>query len=103
MAVTFSDLHTEEGLKSLNEFLSGKTYISRLHQLLKKMMMILTSLVMKQKRIRRQQRKERLLRSPPRRKKELRLRWYDRSKLDILMGKARSADQSPDASTSTEE
>ncbi|GAU21652.1 hypothetical protein TSUD_251360 [Trifolium subterraneum] len=28
MAVTFSDLHTEEGLKSLNEFLSGKTYIS---------------------------------------------------------------------------
>jgi len=28
MAVTFSDLHTECGLKSLNEFLSGKTYIS---------------------------------------------------------------------------
>nr|ACJ86003.1 unknown [Medicago truncatula] len=28
MAVTFSDLHTEEGLKSLNEFLSGKKYIS---------------------------------------------------------------------------
>ncbi|KAL5101567.1 hypothetical protein RYX36_005894 [Vicia faba] len=28
MAVTFSDLHTEEGLKSLNDFLSGKTYIS---------------------------------------------------------------------------
>ncbi|XP_028778708.1 elongation factor 1-beta 2 [Neltuma alba] len=28
MAVTFSDLRTESGLKSLNEFLSGKTYIS---------------------------------------------------------------------------
>ncbi|XP_058773956.1 elongation factor 1-beta 2-like isoform X2 [Vicia villosa] len=28
MAVTFSYLHTEEGLKSLNDFLSGKTYIS---------------------------------------------------------------------------
>ncbi|OIW16276.1 hypothetical protein TanjilG_18991 [Lupinus angustifolius] len=28
MAVTFSDLHTESGLKSLDEFLSGKTYIS---------------------------------------------------------------------------
>ncbi|PKA46509.1 Elongation factor 1-beta 1 [Apostasia shenzhenica] len=29
MAISFSDLHTETGLKSLNEFLSGKTYISR--------------------------------------------------------------------------
>ncbi|KAA8544519.1 hypothetical protein F0562_022531 [Nyssa sinensis] len=28
MAVTFTDLHTESGLKSLDEFLSGKTYIS---------------------------------------------------------------------------
>ncbi|KAI3738128.1 hypothetical protein L2E82_28147 [Cichorium intybus] len=28
MAVTFSDLHTEAGLKSLEAFLSGKTYIS---------------------------------------------------------------------------
>ncbi|XP_054797802.1 elongation factor 1-beta 2-like [Prosopis cineraria] len=28
MAVTLSGLHTESGLKSLNEFLSGKTYIS---------------------------------------------------------------------------
>ncbi|KAI4308251.1 hypothetical protein L6164_031345 [Bauhinia variegata] len=28
MAVTFSDLHTESGLKSLDHFLSGKTYIS---------------------------------------------------------------------------
>ncbi|XP_004491207.1 elongation factor 1-beta [Cicer arietinum] len=28
MAVTFSDLHTQEGLKSLDDFLSGKTYIS---------------------------------------------------------------------------
>ncbi|KAL8204980.1 hypothetical protein R6Q57_010603 [Mikania cordata] len=28
MAVTFSDLHTEAGLKSLETFLSGKTYIS---------------------------------------------------------------------------
>ncbi|XP_021901140.1 elongation factor 1-beta 2 [Carica papaya] len=28
MAVTFSDLHTESGVKSLDEFLSGKTYIS---------------------------------------------------------------------------
>ncbi|CAL5190416.1 unnamed protein product [Lathyrus oleraceus] len=28
MAVTFSDLHTEQGIKSLDEFLSGKTYIS---------------------------------------------------------------------------
>ncbi|XP_061344688.1 elongation factor 1-beta 1 isoform X2 [Gastrolobium bilobum] len=28
MAITFSDLHTEGGLKSLDEFLSGKTYIS---------------------------------------------------------------------------
>ncbi|KAI5673489.1 hypothetical protein M9H77_13853 [Catharanthus roseus] len=28
MAVTFSDLHTEAGLKALNEYLSGKTYIS---------------------------------------------------------------------------
>ncbi|KAJ1432108.1 Translation elongation factor EF1B, beta/delta chain, conserved site [Sesbania bispinosa] len=28
MAITFSDLHTESGLKSLDEFLSGKTYIS---------------------------------------------------------------------------
>jgi elongation factor 1-beta len=28
MAVTFSDLHTESGLKSLNEFLVGKSYIS---------------------------------------------------------------------------
>ncbi|XP_027341704.1 elongation factor 1-beta 2-like isoform X2 [Abrus precatorius] len=28
MAVVFSNLHTESGLKSLNDFLSGKTYIS---------------------------------------------------------------------------
>ncbi|XP_039145931.1 elongation factor 1-beta-like [Dioscorea cayenensis subsp. rotundata] len=28
MAITFSDLHTEAGLKSLEEFLSGKNYIS---------------------------------------------------------------------------
>ncbi|XP_059431242.1 elongation factor 1-beta-like [Corylus avellana] len=28
MAVTFSDLHTESGLKCLDEFLSGKAYIS---------------------------------------------------------------------------
>ncbi|XP_042515133.1 elongation factor 1-beta 2-like [Macadamia integrifolia] len=28
MAVSFSDLHTEAGLKSLEEYLSGKTYIS---------------------------------------------------------------------------
>ncbi|KAI3982354.1 hypothetical protein MKX01_037887 [Papaver californicum] len=28
MVVTFSDLHTEAGLKSLEEYLSGKTYIS---------------------------------------------------------------------------
>lgn len=28
MAITFSDLHTDSGLKSLDEFLSGKTYIS---------------------------------------------------------------------------
>ncbi|KAL3828668.1 hypothetical protein ACJIZ3_017470 [Penstemon smallii] len=28
MAVTFSDLHTESGLKALNEYLSGKSYIS---------------------------------------------------------------------------
>ena len=28
MAVTFSDLHIESGLKCLNEFLSAKTYIS---------------------------------------------------------------------------
>ncbi|GLT66938.1 hypothetical protein SLA2020_392780 [Shorea laevis] len=28
MAITFSDLHTEAGLKSLDEFLAGKTYIS---------------------------------------------------------------------------
>ncbi|KAF3326209.1 Elongation factor 1-beta [Carex littledalei] len=28
MAVVFTDLHTESGLKSLEEFLSGKTYIS---------------------------------------------------------------------------
>ncbi|GFZ13046.1 translation elongation factor EF1B/ribosomal protein S6 family protein [Actinidia rufa] len=28
MAITFSDLHTESGLKSLDEFLSGKTYVS---------------------------------------------------------------------------
>ncbi|KAJ0810845.1 putative translation elongation factor EF1B/ribosomal protein S6 [Helianthus annuus] len=28
MAVTFSDLHTESGLKSLETFLSGKSYIS---------------------------------------------------------------------------
>ncbi|KAK3001406.1 hypothetical protein RJ639_020662 [Escallonia herrerae] len=28
MAVTFANLHTELGLKSLNEFLSGKAYIS---------------------------------------------------------------------------
>ncbi|KAK9159940.1 hypothetical protein Syun_006281 [Stephania yunnanensis] len=28
MAVTFTDLHTESGLKSIIEFLSGKSYIS---------------------------------------------------------------------------
>ncbi|KAG8471556.1 hypothetical protein CXB51_036904 [Gossypium anomalum] len=28
MAITFSDLHTESGLKSLNDFLTGKSYIS---------------------------------------------------------------------------
>ena len=28
MAITFSDLHTESGLKSLDEFLSGKSYVS---------------------------------------------------------------------------
>ncbi|KAI3461187.1 hypothetical protein Pfo_017850 [Paulownia fortunei] len=28
MAVTFSDLHTESGLKALDDFLSGKSYIS---------------------------------------------------------------------------
>ncbi|GLT81813.1 hypothetical protein SLE2022_002440 [Rubroshorea leprosula] len=28
MAITFYDLHTEAGLKSLDEFVSGKTYIS---------------------------------------------------------------------------
>ncbi|KAJ0020107.1 elongation factor 1-beta 2-like [Pistacia vera] len=28
MAITFSDLHTESGLKSLDDYLSGKTYIS---------------------------------------------------------------------------
>lgn len=28
MAVTFSDLHTEAGIKALNEYLSGKSYIS---------------------------------------------------------------------------
>ncbi|OVA13826.1 Translation elongation factor EF1B [Macleaya cordata] len=28
MAISFSDLHTESGLKSLEEYLSGKTYIS---------------------------------------------------------------------------
>ncbi|KAE9598385.1 hypothetical protein Lal_00027166 [Lupinus albus] len=28
MAITFSNLHTESGLKSLDDFLSGKTYIS---------------------------------------------------------------------------
>ncbi|CAL9133506.1 unnamed protein product, partial [Musa acuminata var. zebrina] len=28
MAISFSDLHTEAGLKALEEFLSGKTYIS---------------------------------------------------------------------------
>ena len=28
MAVTFSNLHTESGLKALNDFLSGKSYIS---------------------------------------------------------------------------
>ncbi|KAJ4840613.1 hypothetical protein Tsubulata_020915 [Turnera subulata] len=28
MAITFTDLHTESGLKSLEEFLAGKTYIS---------------------------------------------------------------------------
>ncbi|WRX33405.1 Translation elongation factor EF1B [Theobroma cacao] len=28
MAITFSDLHTESGLKSLNDYLSGKSYIS---------------------------------------------------------------------------
>ncbi|KAI4305872.1 hypothetical protein L6164_029207 [Bauhinia variegata] len=31
MAVTFSNLHTKSGLKSLDEFLSGKTYISGDH------------------------------------------------------------------------
>ncbi|CAN8252339.1 unnamed protein product [Cochlearia groenlandica] len=31
MAVTFSDLHTEEGVKSVEEHLSGKTYISGDH------------------------------------------------------------------------
>ncbi|KAK9273169.1 hypothetical protein L1049_017976 [Liquidambar formosana] len=31
MAITFSDLHTESGLKSLDEFLSGKSYISGDH------------------------------------------------------------------------
>jgi len=31
MAVTFSDLHTEAGVKSLNEFLTGKSYISGDH------------------------------------------------------------------------
>lgn len=31
MAITFSDLHTEAGLKSLDEFLSGKAYISGGH------------------------------------------------------------------------
>ncbi|XVE59819.1 hypothetical protein DITRI_Ditri05aG0077500 [Diplodiscus trichospermus] len=29
MAITFSDLHTESGLKSLDDFLSGKSYIAR--------------------------------------------------------------------------
>lgn len=28
MAITFSDLHTESGLKSLDQYLSGKSYIS---------------------------------------------------------------------------
>ncbi|WCJ24265.1 Elongation factor 1-beta 1 [Euphorbia peplus] len=28
MAITFSDLHTEAGVKSLDEFLAGKSYIS---------------------------------------------------------------------------
>ncbi|XP_022756105.1 elongation factor 1-beta-like [Durio zibethinus] len=28
MAITFSDLHTESGLKSLDDFLSGKSYVS---------------------------------------------------------------------------
>ncbi|CAA2982605.1 elongation factor 1-beta 2-like [Olea europaea subsp. europaea] len=28
MAVVFSDLHTESGLKALNDFLSGKSYVS---------------------------------------------------------------------------
>ncbi|KAK7831493.1 udp-arabinopyranose mutase 1 [Quercus suber] len=28
MSITFSDLHTESGLKSLDEFLSGKSYVS---------------------------------------------------------------------------
>ena len=28
MAITFTDLHTESGLKSLNDFLAGKSYIS---------------------------------------------------------------------------
>ncbi|XP_065879231.1 elongation factor 1-beta 2-like [Euphorbia lathyris] len=28
MAITFSDLHTESGIKSLDEFLAGKSYIS---------------------------------------------------------------------------
>ncbi|KAF2572506.1 hypothetical protein F2Q70_00005811 [Brassica cretica] len=28
MAVTFSDLHTEQGVKSVEEHLAGKTYIS---------------------------------------------------------------------------
>ncbi|KAL0437148.1 UNVERIFIED_CONTAM: Elongation factor 1-beta 1 [Sesamum radiatum] len=31
MAVTFSDLHTESGLKALDQFLSGKSYISGSH------------------------------------------------------------------------
>ncbi|XP_057954388.1 elongation factor 1-beta 2-like [Malania oleifera] len=31
MAVTFSDLHTEAGLKSLEEYLAGKTYVSGGH------------------------------------------------------------------------
>ncbi|KAK4408334.1 Elongation factor 1-beta 1 [Sesamum angolense] len=31
MAVTFSDLHTEAGLKALDQFLSGKSYISGSH------------------------------------------------------------------------
>ncbi|MBA0752729.1 hypothetical protein Gogos_001534, partial [Gossypium gossypioides] len=28
MAITLSDLHTESGLKSFNDFLTGKSYIS---------------------------------------------------------------------------